>query len=313
MAAKTILVTGGAGFIGTNLVKRLLANDDYVIVIDNFITGKKKNLVDFYHWKNFRVLEHDIVNKLPDLNVEQIYNLACPASPPQYQKNPVQTVKTNVLGVINVLELAKKTGARVLQASTSEIYGDPREHPQSESYWGNVNPIGRRSCYDEGKRCAETLFFDYFREYAVDVCLVRIFNTFGPLMDGNDGRVVTNLIIQALQNKPLTIYGDGSQTRSFMYIDDLLAGLLLAMNKSGFSGPINLGNPAEISILTLAQEIIKQTQASSQIEFRPLPTDDPYRRQPDIARAQAELGWQPQVSWVDGLRKTIAYWQQILA
>ncbi len=309
---KTILITGGAGFIGSNLAKKLLVQGHKVIVMDNFFTGSKKNLESFKNDNNFVLFEYDVINKLPDMKVDQIYHLACPASPPQYQKNPVETVRTNVSGSINALELAKKYQARILFSSTSEIYGDPKVHPQTEEYWGNVNPIGPRSCYDEGKRCAETLFFDYHREYGIDIRVIRIFNTFGPNMAGDDGRVVTNFIIQALENKLITIYGEGQQTRSFMYVDDLVEGMIKFMNTDGFVGPINIGNPQEITIKELAEEIIKQTGSSSKLVYKPLPENDPVRRKPDISLAKEKIDWQPQIDWQDGLKKTIAYWQDKL-
>ncbi len=308
---KRILVTGGAGFVGSHLCKRLLEDGNEVLCVDNFFTGQRRNIVDLLDNPNFELLRHDISQPL-FVEVDQIYNLACPASPPHYQFDPIQTVKTSVYGAINMLGLANRTKARILQASTSEVYGDPAVHPQPESYWGNVNPVGIRSCYDEGKRCAETLFFDYHRQHAVDIRVVRIFNTYGPNMHPEDGRDISNFIMQALQNKDVTIYGDGSQTRSFMYIDDLVEGLIKMMNKDGFIGPVNVGNPDEFTIKELAEKILAMTPASkSKIIYRDLPADDPKLRKPDIALAKSQLNWQPEVQLEDGLKLTIDYFSKI--
>jgi UDP-glucuronate decarboxylase len=309
---KRILVTGGAGFLGSHLCKRLLENKYHVIAVDNLHTGSINNIESFLKLDNFDFIEHDITNPL-DLEVDQIYNLACPASPLHYQTDPVKTIQTNVHGVINMLELAKKIGAKILQSSTSEVYGDPLVHPQKEEYWGNVNPIGLRSCYDEGKRCAETLFFDYHRQYDVKIKVARIFNTFGPNMAINDGRVVSNFILQALDNSPITIYGEGEQTRSFCYVDDLIEGLISLMDyNDSFTGPVNMGNPNEIQIKSLAEKIIKMTGSSSVIEFKPLPQDDPIKRKPDISLAKEVLGWSPTISLDEGLRNTILYFERTL-
>lgn len=305
------LVTGGAGFIGSHLCEALLARGEEVLCLDNFFTGKKSNIQHLLGNPRFELIRHDITHPIY-LEVDRIFNLACPASPVHYQINPVKTIKTNVLGALNVLGLAKRVKARVLQASTSEIYGDPLEHPQKETYWGNVNPIGPRSCYDEGKRVAEALFFDYYRQNNVDIRVVRIFNTYGPRMLVNDGRVVSNFIVQALKNEPITVYGDGSQTRSFCYISDLVEGLLKMMDCDGFVGPVNLGNPAEYTILELAQMIKELTNSKSEIVFKPLPKDDPTRRRPDISLAREKLNWEPKVSIRDGLLKTIDYFKKIL-
>ena len=304
-----ILVTGGAGFLGSHLCSRLVEAGSDVICLDNFFTGHKRNISDLLNRPNFELLRHDIVNPI-FLEVDRIYNLACPASPVHYQYNPVKTIKTSVMGAINVLGLAKRVKARVLQASTSEVYGDPREHPQKESYWGHVNPIGKRSCYDEGKRCAETLFFDYHRQNRVEIKVARIFNTYGPNMDLNDGRVVSNFIVQALQNKPLTIYGAGDQTRSFCYVDDLITGLIALMDSpEELTGPINLGNPTEITVSGLAETIIGLTGSRSSIERLPLPDDDPVQRQPDITAAIRHLGWEASTELQDGLIRTIDYFE----
>ena len=309
---KRILVTGGAGFLGSHLCKRLLENKYHVIAVDNLHTGSINNIESLLQSDNFDFIEHDITNPL-DLEVDQIYNLACPASPLHYQTDPVKTIQTNVHGVINMLELAKKIGAKILQSSTSEVYGDPLVHPQVEEYWGNVNPIGLRSCYDEGKRCAETLFFDYHRQYDVKIKVARIFNTFGPNMAINDGRVVSNFILQALDNSPISIYGEGEQTRSFCYVDDLIEGLILLMDSNdSFTGPVNMGNPNEIQIKSLAEKIIKMTGSSSVIEFKPLPQDDPIKRKPDISLAKEVLGWSPTISLDEGLRNTILYFERTL-
>jgi len=301
-----VLVTGGAGFIGSHLCERLLSDGHEVICLDNFFTGSKQNISHLLDNRNFELIRHDIIQPIL-LEVDRIYNLACPASPVHYQYNPVKTVKTSVMGTINMLGMAKRVRARILQASTSEVYGDPQVHPQTEEYWGNVNPIGIRSCYDEGKRVAETLMMDYHRQNGVDIRLVRIFNTYGPRMAENDGRVVSNFIIQALKGEDITVYGDGSQTRSFCYVDDLVNGLVAMMNRDSFIGPVNLGNPAETSILEFAERIISLTGSRSRVVFKPLPADDPKQRQPDITLAGEKLGWKPSVPLEDGLKNTIAY------
>ena len=307
---KKILITGGAGFIGSHLCKKLLDEGNDVLCIDNYFTGCKENISSLFDNPYFEVIRHDICFPLY-VEVDEIYNLACPASPIHYQHDPVQTTKTSVHGAINMLGLAKRINARILQASTSEVYGDPECHPQEESYWGNVNPIGPRSCYDEGKRCAETLFFDYHRQHQLDIKVVRIFNTYGPNMHPNDGRVVSNFIMQALQNIDITVYGDGSQTRSFCYIDDLVNGMVKMMNSSkNITGPINLGNPTEYKIVELANAIIKLTNSKSKIILKPLPTDDPLRRKPDISSAKENIDWEPKVSLDDGLKQTIKYFQE---
>ena len=307
---KKILVTGGAGFIGNHLCRRLISEGNYVVCLDNFFTGLRKHIEDLLGNKNFELVEHDIVDEI-DIECAQIYNLACPASPPHYQFDSVKTMKTSVLGILNMLELARKYNATILQASTSEVYGNPLVHPQNETYWGNVNPIGIRSCYDEGKRAAETLMMDYHRQYGVDVRIIRIFNTYGPNMDLNDGRVVSNFIVQALKNEDITIYGDGSQTRSFCYVDDLIDGMIKMMNnKKGFIGPVNLGNPSERTILDFAKLIIKLTNSSSKIIYKPLPLDDPSKRQPDISLAEKELNFKPKVDIEEGLIKTIEYFKK---
>ena len=309
---KRSLITGGAGFIGSHLSKYLLEKGNEVICVDNFFTGNKKNIQGLLSNKNFELLRHDITFPLY-LEIDEIYNLACPASPIHYQANPVQTTKTSVHGAINLLGLSKRLNCRILQASTSEIYGDPNEHPQKETYWGNVNPIGPRSCYDEGKRCAETLFFDYKRQHKVNIKVVRIFNTYGPNMQINDGRVISNFIVQALKNENITIYGEGNQTRSFCFIDDLIIALYNFMNtKKDISGPINLGNPNEISILTLAKMIIELTNSKAKIIYKKLPIDDPKRRKPDISYAKDLMDWEPKVSIEKGLQHTIKYFQSIL-
>jgi len=304
-----IMVTGGAGFIGSHLCRYLLEKGDEVICVDNFFTGNKKNIIDLMGNKNFEILRHDITWPLY-IEVDQIYNLACPASPIHYQRDPVQTTKTSVLGIINMLGIAKRLNIPILQASTSEVYGDPEEHPQKESYWGNVNPIGVRSCYDEGKRAAETLMMDYHRQNKVNIKIARIFNTYGPNMTKNDGRVVSNFIIQALENKPITVYGDGKQTRSFCYVSDLVEGLVKMMASKN-TGPVNLGNPEEMTIVELAKKIINLTASKSKIVFKPLPQDDPVKRKPDISLAKRELGWEPKVKLDDGLRKTIDYFKKV--
>ncbi len=307
---KRILVTGGAGFVGSNLCEKLLNDGNYVICLDNFFTGSKANVEKFANNSNFELVNHDVTDEYLN-EVDQIYNLACPASPPHYQYDPIKTMKTSVLGIINMLELAKKCNATILQASTSEVYGNPNVHPQLENYWGNVNPIGIRSCYDEGKRCAETLMMDYHRQFGIDTKIVRIFNTYGPNMAQNDGRVVSNFILQALRNEDITIYGDGSQTRSFCYVDDLVEGLIKMMN-SKLTGPVNLGNPSERTVLDFAKLIIKMTNSNSKIVNKPLPSDDPIKRRPDISLAKRELDWQPTVDIADGLNKTIEYFKKLV-
>jgi len=309
---KRILVTGGAGFIGSHLCERLSNEGNYVICLDNLFTGSKKNIEHLLKKPNFEFIEHDIIEPF-EANVDEIYNLACPASPPHYQQDSVKTMKTSVLGIINMLELAKKNNAKILQASTSEVYGDPLVHPQNEAYWGNVNPIGIRSCYDEGKRCAETLMMDYHRQYNVDTRIIRIFNTYGPNMNPQDGRVVSNFIIQALNSENITVYGDGSQTRSFCYISDLVDGIIKMMNNhQGFIGPVNLGNPSERSILDLAKLITETINTNSKIVFKTLPADDPVQRKPDISIAKKELNWEPKIDIKEGLEKTIRYFAEIL-
>jgi len=306
-----ILVTGGAGFLGSHLCERLLNEGHEVTCMDNFFTGKKKNIVHLLDDVNFEFIRHDIVDPFK-IEVDQIYNLACPASPVHYQYNAIKTIKTSVMGAINCLGLAKRLQARILQASTSEIYGDPHVHPQPEGYWGNVNPIGIRSCYDEGKRCAETLFFDYHRQNNVDIRIMRIFNTYGPRMDPVDGRVVSNFIIQALKNEDITIYGDGMQTRSFCYVDDLLEGMVRLMNKEGITGPVNIGNPGEFTIKDLAEKVIAMTGSSSRLSFQALPSDDPRQRKPDISLARKELGWEPTINLEAGLKRTIPFFREIV-
>ncbi|MEK7059526.1 MAG: UDP-glucuronic acid decarboxylase family protein [Patescibacteria group bacterium] len=308
--AKKILVTGGAGFLGSHLCKRLLEDGNEVVCVDNFFTGRKQNIEDLLKDAKFTLIEHDITEPL-DVEVDEIYNLACPASPPHYQYDPIQTTKTSVLGALNMLELAKRLKVRILQASTSEVYGDPDVHPQPESYWGHVNPIGIRSCYDEGKRCAETLFFDYHRQEKLDIRVIRIFNTYGSNMNPDDGRVVSNFIVQALKNEDITIYGDGSQTRSFQYVDDLIEGIVRMMNnEDGFVGPVNLGNPDEFTIKELAEAVLKLIpESTSQLVYKDLPQDDPQQRQPDISLAVDKLGWQPKVNLDEGLKATIAYFR----
>lgn len=308
-----VLVTGGAGFIGSHLCEKLINNGHQVLCIDNYFTGARDNIAHLIGTPQFEVMRHDVTFPLY-VEVERIFNLACPASPVHYQFDPVQTTKTSVHGAINMLGLAKRVRARILQASTSEVYGDPEVHPQPESYWGKVNPIGIRSCYDEGKRCAETLFFDYYRQHHVDIKVVRIFNTYGPRMHPNDGRVVSNFIVQALRGEDLTLYGDGQQTRSFCYVDDLVEGMLRMMNtETGFTGPVNLGNPQEVTVLELAEKVLTKVGGVSRIVFRPLPQDDPRRRKPDIALAQSKLSWTPTVSLDDGLDATISYFRQVAA
>lgn len=309
---KRILVTGGAGFIGSHLCEELVKRGNDVICLDNFFTGSKDSIRHLLGNDHFELVRHDITKEY-FIEADEIYNLACPASPPHYQYNPIKTAKTSVMGIINMLGLAKRCRARILQASTSEVYGDPNVHPQKETYWGNVNPIGIRSCYDEGKRMAETLMFDYHRQNGVDIRVIRIFNTYGPNMNKNDGRVVSNFIVQALQNKDITIYGDGSQTRSFCYVSDLINGMIKMMeNEDGFIGPVNLGNPVETSILDFAKFIIELTGSKSKIIFLPLPSDDPTQRKPDISLAKEKLNWEPSVNVKDGLLKTIEYFKKII-
>ncbi|MDD3037705.1 UDP-glucuronic acid decarboxylase family protein [Bacteroides sp.] len=308
---KRILVSGGAGFIGSHLCTRLIKEGHYIICLDNFFTGSKDNIKHLMNEPHFRLVEHDVTFPF-FAEVDEIYNLACPASPIHYQYDPIQTTKTSVIGTLNMLGLAKKMNAKILQASTSEVYGDPVIHPQPESYWGNVNPIGYRSCYDEGKRCAETLCMDYFRQNSVRVKIIRIFNTYGPRMLPNDGRVVSNFIIQALKNENITIYGDGKQTRSFQYIDDLVEGMVRMMNtEDGFTGPVNIGNTHEYSMLELAEKVIHLVGSDSKIIFKPLPHDDPRQRQPDITLAKEKLGWQPTIELEEGLLHMIEYFKQI--
>lgn len=307
-----ILVTGGAGFIGSHLCRRLLKEGHEVLCLDNFFTGRKKNIQGFLHNPGFELIRHDIIEPIL-IEVDRIYHLACPASPVHYQYNPVKTIKTNIMGTINMLGLAKRVKARILFASTSEVYGDPAVHPQKEDYWGNVNPIGIRSCYDEGKRAAETLTMDYHRQNSVDVKIIRIFNTYGPTMLPDDGRVVSNFIVQALNGEDLTVYGDGSQTRSFCYVDDLVEGMVRMMGNDDIAGPVNLGNPEEYTIVDLARKIIAMTGSKSQIAFRPLPADDPTQRRPDITLAGDALGWKPKVSVDKGLERTIAYFRKELS
>jgi UDP-glucuronate decarboxylase len=302
-----ILVTGGAGFLGSHLCERLLERGNYVICLDNFFTGRKRNIRRLLGRGRFELLRHDIVQPIL-LEVDQVYNLACPASPVHYQENPVKTVKTNVMGALNMLGLAKRLKIRIMQASTSEVYGDPEVHPQPETYWGRVNPNGVRSCYDEGKRCAETLFFDYHRQHKLEIKVARIFNTYGPRMHPNDGRVVSNFIVQALKGEPITVYGEGSQTRSFCYVDDMIEGFIRLMHSDdGFTGPVNLGNPGEFSIMELAEKVVSMTGSKSEIVNKPLPSDDPRQRKPDITLARKELGWKPTIVLEDGLKKTIDY------
>ncbi len=311
-ATKRILVTGGAGFLGSHLCDLLLEKGHEVICLDNYFTGRKSNIVHLLANPRFELLRHDVIDPFK-VEVDWIFNLACPASPVHYQHNPIKTIKTSVMGAINCLGLAKRTGARVFQASTSEVYGDPSVHPQPESYWGNVNPIGVRSCYDEGKRCAETLFFDYHRQNGVDIRVVRIFNTYGPRMMADDGRVVSNFIVQALRGEDLTIYGDGMQTRSFCYVSDLVEGFVRFMeDETGFPGPLNLGNPGEFTMLELAEKIVALTDSSSRIAHLPLPQDDPKQRQPDISLARERLGWEPKVALDEGLAHTLRYFQEDL-
>jgi UDP-glucuronate decarboxylase len=307
---KRVLVTGGAGFLGSHLCEALLKRDCDVVCADNFFTGRRGNVAHLLDNPRFEILRHDVTFPL-FVEVDEIYNLACPASPPHYQHDPVQTTKTSVLGAINMLGLAKRVGAKIFQASTSEVYGDPEVHPQPESYWGRVNPIGSRSCYDEGKRCAETLFFDYHRQNRVKIKVARIFNTYGPNMHPNDGRVVSNFIMQALRNEPITIYGSGEQTRSFCYVTDLIAGFLKLMDSPDeVTGPVNLGNPGEFTMIELAKTVIRLTGSKSELVFKPLPSDDPKQRRPDISLAKSKLGWEPAVSLEEGLKPTINYFKQ---
>ena len=309
---KKILVTGGAGFLGSHLCDKLIAQGHDLLCVDNFFTGTKANVAHLMSHPNFELMRHDVTFPLY-VEVDEIYNLACPASPIHYQRDPVQTTKTSVHGAINMLGLAKRVKAKILQASTSEVYGDPEVHPQPESYWGKVNPVGIRSCYDEGKRCAETLFFDYWRQHQLEIKVVRIFNTYGPRMHPNDGRVVSNFIVQALRGEDITIYGDGSQTRSFCYVDDLLEAMVRAMNTgSDFTGPVNIGNPTEFTMLELAELVLKLTKSKSRIVNQPLPQDDPKQRKPDIGLAKAALGWVPKVNLEEGLRETISYFKKVI-
>lgn len=309
---ETIMVTGGAGFLGSHLCDRLIAADREVLCVDNFFTGTKRNIAHLLANPRFELLRHDVTFPL-FVEIGEIYNLACPASPVHYQFDPVQTTKTSVHGAINMLGLAKRLHVRILQASTSEVYGDPEVHPQTEAYWGKVNPIGIRACYDEGKRCAETLFFDYNRQYGLDTKVIRIFNTYGPRMHPNDGRVVSNFIVQALRGEDITLYGDGQQSRSFCYVDDLIDGMVRMMNTpAGTTGPVNLGNPTEFTMLELAETILRLTGSTSRLTFHPLPQDDPRQRQPDISLARDTLGWTPKVALADGLRETIAYFRNSL-
>lgn len=311
--SKTVLVTGGAGFIGSHLCDRLIAEGHRVICLDNLFTGSRRNIAHLSASPRFTFIEHDVQKAFsPSERVDWIFNLACPASPKHYQLDPVETVRANVLGMINMLDLAKQFGARILQASTSEIYGDPLVHPQTESYWGNVNPISRRACYDEGKRCAETLCFDYHREFGTDIRVIRIFNTYGPRMAQDDGRVVSNFILQALRGEDLTVYGDGSYTRSFQYVDDLVEGMMRMMQKEDFTGPINIGNPGEFTILELAQKVVALTGSSSRIVHLPAVDHDPKQRKPDIALAKQALDWEPRVPLEEGLAKTIEYFKKIV-
>jgi UDP-glucuronate decarboxylase len=306
-----ILITGGAGFLGSHLCDRLLNDGHEVLCLDNFFTGRKKNVEHLFGHPRFELIRHDIIDPFK-AEVDQIYNLACPASPPHYQYNPIKTTKTSVMGAINCLGLAKRLRARVFQASTSEVYGDPNVHPQPEAYWGNVNPIGSRACYDEGKRCAETLFFDYHRENHVDIRVVRIFNTYGPRMLANDGRVVSNFIVQALRGEDLTVYGDGTQTRSFCYVDDLIEGFVRLMNQEETVGPMNIGNPGEFTMLELAGLVLKVVGGPSKIVHKPLPADDPKQRKPDISLARKILGWEPTIPLEDGIKKTVEYFRRDL-
>lgn len=311
MRKKKILITGGAGFIGSHLCERLLKDGNEVICLDNYFTGSKNNIVHLMNNPYFEVIRHDVSNPFY-IEVDEIYNLACPASPVHYQHDAIQTIKTSVMGAINMLGLAKRLNIKILQASTSEVYGDPIVHPQVESYWGNVNPIGFRSCYDEGKRCAETLFMDYHRQNNVKIKIIRIFNTYGPNMNPNDGRVVSNFIVQALKNEDITIFGDGMQTRSFQYVDDLIEGMISMMATDKFTGPVNIGNPGEFTMLELASKIIELTGSKSKIVYKPLPSDDPKQRRPNIELAKKELDWEPKIKLTEGLIKTIAYFDKTI-
>ena len=309
---KRVLVTGGAGFLGSHLCDRLIADGADLLCVDNFFTGSKRNIEHLQNKPYFELMRHDVTFPLY-AEVDQIFNLACPASPVHYQFDPVQTTKTSVHGAINMLGLAKRVKARILQSSTSEVYGDPEVHPQTEAYWGKVNPIGIRSCYDEGKRCAETLFFDYHRQHQVDIKVVRIFNTYGPRMHPNDGRVVSNFIVQALKGQDITIYGNGQQTRSFCYVDDLVEAMMRMMaSRDGFTGPVNIGNPVEMTMLELAENVLRLTGSKAKLIFKPLPQDDPKQRRPDITLAKKELGWAPKVTLADGLKETIAYFRTVV-
>ena len=311
---KKILVTGAAGFLGSHLCDRLVEQGHKVVGLDSFFTGSKKNLDTVLRHPNFELIKHDVVDPLALGNLDEIYNLACPASPVHYQHDPIHTMKTSVLGALNLLELARNSNAKIFQASTSEVYGDPSVHPQTEEYWGNVNPVGIRSCYDEGKRAAETIFFDYQRTYQLKIKVVRIFNTYGPRMDVDDGRVVSNFIVQALQGNDLTIYGDGSQTRSFCYVDDLIEGFLRLMGSDdSVSGPINLGNPGEFTMIELAEKVLRLTGSKSKLVYKPLPQDDPRQRCPDITKARQSLDWQPMIALDEGLARTVAYFRRALA
>jgi len=312
LSPKRILITGGAGFLGSHLCERLLAAGHEILCVDNYFTGRRRNIAQLLEHPAFELLRHDVTFPLY-VEVDEIYNLACPASPIHYQFDPVQTTKTSVHGAINMLGLAKRTKAKIFQASTSEVYGDPEVHPQTEDYWGRVNPIGRRSCYDEGKRCAETLFFDYRRQHNLRIKVARIFNTYGPRMHPNDGRVVSNFIVQALENEPITIYGDGSQTRAFCYVDDLIDGFIRLMDApDDLTGPINLGNPREFTIRQLAEKVIEMTGSASTLSYEPLPTDDPVQRRPDITQARDHLGWEPTIALQEGLARTIPYFEALL-
>ncbi|MEM9678864.1 MAG: UDP-glucuronic acid decarboxylase family protein [Bacteroidota bacterium] len=312
MNKKRILVTGGAGFVGSHLCERLLSEGHEVYCLDNFFTGQKQNILHLTEYPYFELIRHDVINPYL-IEVDEIYNLACPASPIHYQYNPIKTIKTSVMGAINMLGLAKRVNAKILQASTSEVYGNPLVHPQPESYWGNVNPIGERSCYDEGKRAAETLFTDYKNQNNVRTKIVRIFNTYGPRMHPNDGRVVSNFIVQALKNQDITVYGNGEQTRSFQYVDDLVEGMVRTMNTDdSFNGPVNIGNPDEFKIIELAEKVIEKTNSKSKIVFKPLPSDDPMMRKPDITLARKELDWEPKVKLDEGLNKTISFFKELI-
>jgi UDP-glucuronate decarboxylase len=311
MEKKVILVTGGAGFLGSHLCEKLLSLGHQVLCLDNYFTGRRENVSHLIQHPDFELVRHDVTEPIR-LEVDQIYNLACPASPRHYQQNPIKTIKTSVMGAINVLGLAKRIGARVFQASTSEVYGDPMIHPQPETYWGNVNPVGLRSCYDEGKRVAETLFFDYHRQNGVEIRVARIFNTYGPRMQAGDGRVVSNFIVQALRGEDLTIYGDGTQTRSFCYVDDLVEGFVRLMNSEGLTGPVNLGNPQEFTMLELAEQVLAEVGGRSRLVHLPLPADDPRQRRPDITLAKEKLAWQPQVPLQEGLVRTVRHFKHVL-